>query len=248
MPGEAMFAAGLLDPAAPVPQYVACRTPRRYAIYRNNVTVGLVRALEANFPAVRHLLGDTYYSGLARDFAQRHPPSSPLLFRYGEVFAAYLSAQDDLAEYPYLADVARLEQLWRLAYHAADAGVLHPTELNLPPEQLMSLRLEPHPATAILASPYAVHAIFTANRREGGFVDDPGRPESVLVTRPQLDVLVTPLSPAHAVFLSALVASNSLADAAEQGFAATESFDLADAIRLMVEAGVFHRLILQDPS
>ena len=109
---EAAFAAGLLNPAAPVPLHVKGQAVRRFAVYRNNVTVGLVRALEANFPAIRSLLGEMYFAGLAREFVQAHPPRSPLRFHYGEGFAAFMAAQDDLAPYPYLADVARLENLW----------------------------------------------------------------------------------------------------------------------------------------
>ncbi len=92
VPGDAVsmdgaFAAGLLNPARPLPVAVIDNTPRRYAVYRNNVTVGLVRAMEGNFPAVRRLLGHEYFAGLARDFVQAHPPQSPLLFLYGADFA-----------------------------------------------------------------------------------------------------------------------------------------------------------------
>jgi len=246
VPGESSFAAGLLDPAAPVPEQVRGRTPRRYAVYRNNVTMGLVRALEANFPAVRRLLGEAYFAGLARSFVQARPPTSPLLFHYGEHFPAFLATETDLAAYPYLADVARLEQLWRRAYHAADARVLDGRDLSLEPEALMCLRFAPHPSTALLASSYAVASIFAANRGGDGAVEDAARPEAVLVTRPQLDVIVTLLAAEQFDFLSALTGGATLADAAERAFAAADSFDLAATIRLMVEAGAFHRLIMQD--
>jgi hypothetical protein len=66
----AAFSAGLLNPSHPVPLLVKGQIARRYAVYRNNVTVGLIRALEANFPVVRKLLGEEYFTGFARDFAQ----------------------------------------------------------------------------------------------------------------------------------------------------------------------------------
>lgn len=246
MQAEGDFAAGLLDPAAPVPEAVTGRTPRRYAVYRNNVTVGLVRALEANFPAVRRLLGEAYFAGLARAFAQAHPPRSPLLFHYGDAFADHLRQQDDLAAFPFLPDVARAEQLWRRAYHAADSAVLAAAELSQAPDVLMVLRFAPHPAMAVLASSFAVHSIFTANRGGSGQVADPSRPEAVLFTRPRLEVIVTALSASQFEFLSALANGLSLADAAERGFAACDRFDLAAAIRLMVEAGAFQHVIMQD--
>lgn len=239
---QAAFAEGLLDPHTPVPQVVTGRWPRRYAVYRNNVTVGLVRALEANFPAIRRLLGETYFAGLARSFVQQVPPSSPLLFHYGEALPAFLAGQADLAPFPYLADVARLEQLWRRAYHAADRMPLAPERLTVEAEALLSLVLTPHPAMAVLSSSFAIHSIFIANRAGGdaqGRVDDPARPEAVLVTRPGIDVEVRLLGPGEHDFLSALAGGQTLAEAAETGAAADERFDLAGAIRLMVEAGAF---------
>lgn len=242
---ETAFAAGLLNPAAPVPVHVKGQTPRRYAVYRNNVTVGLVRALETNFPAIRRLLGETYFAGLARAFVQAHPPRSPLLFHYGEDFPAYLAAQDDLATYPYLPDVARLEQLWRRAYHARDARPLAPGELaGLGEESTMDLRLALHPAFALLGSPYAVQSIFAANRGSGAVVADPARAEWVLLTRPSFEVQLRVIPQATHAFLSALAAGLTLAEAAEQAFACDDSFDLAAAIRLMVEAGAFQSLVL----
>lgn len=247
--GTGNFAAALLDPALPVPAMVKGRTPRRFAVYRNNVTVGLVRALEANFPAIRRLLGETYFAGLARLFVQSHPPQSPLLFHYGDGFAHFLAAQDDLKRYPYLADVARLEQLWRRAYHAADAAVLAPDALAaLDEEGLMTLRLVPHPAMALLASPCAVHAIFAANRGGAGLVDDPARAECVLVSRPRFEVEVRRIDLGTHAFLSGLASGIAFADAAELAFSADAAFDLAAAIRLMVEAGAFQSSTMRATS
>jgi hypothetical protein len=245
---EAAFAAALLNPAAPVPTRVKGRAPRRYAVYRNNVTVGLIRAMEANFPAVRRLLGEAYFAGLAREFVQAHPPASPLLFHYGDAFAQFLAALHDLQRYPYLADVARLEQAWRRAYHAADASVLTAESLaRLDHSAMASLRLAPHPAMALMRSRYAVHAIFTANRAGGeGVVDDPARAECVLVTRPRFEVEVRVVDAGAYAFIAALAGGATLAEAAGQGFDVSPSFDLADCIRLMVEAGSFQPLDTQD--
>ena len=117
---------------------------------------------------------------------------------------------------PYLPDVARLEWLQHVAYHAADARVLDGRDLSLEPEALMCLRFAPHPSTALLASSYAVASIFAANRGGDGAVEDAARPEAVLVTRPQLDVIVTLLAAEQFDFLSALTGGATLADAAER--------------------------------
>jgi hypothetical protein len=235
------FSAGLLDPAKPLPLAVRGHTPRRYAVYRNNVTVGLVRAMEANFPAIRRLLGETYFAGLARSFIQAHPPQSPLLFHYGEALAGFLEVQEDLHAYPYLSDVARLEQMWRLAYHAADAPVLHSAGLQgLSETEMFNMCLTLHPAAALLQSSFAIHAIFTANRvGGGGLVADPRQAERVLITRPWYEVQVRAITPGEHAFIALLAEGSPLGEAAEQGYASDDDFDLAASIRLILEAGAF---------
>lgn len=243
--GESSFAMGLLDPAAPVPSAVSGCPPRRYAVYRNNATVGLMRALEANFPAIRRLLGEVFFRGLAREFLRDHPPRSPLLFTYGDAFADFLASRAELEGFPYLSDVARLEQLWRRAYHAEDQAVLTAGEMaDLPEEELPMLRLAPHAAMGLLASPHAVHAIFTANRDGGsGQAAQPFRSQCVLVTRPRLTVELRAITGPQNGFLAALAGGATLAEAAETGLAAGQDFDLASAIALMLEAGVFQTRI-----
>jgi hypothetical protein len=250
MTDEAGFARGLLDPAAAVPSDVADGSPRRYAVYRNNVTAGLVRALEANFPAVRRLLGEDYFAGLARAFTRAHPPGSPLLFQYGEDFADFLAAADDLAGYPYLADVARLERLWLDAWHAADQPVLTAADLaHLDGDDLPDLQVAAHPAMGLLTSSHAVHAIFTASRDEGpGIVDAPFRAECVLVTRPRFTVETRVINSGQHRFLSALAGRATLAEAAAAGQAADEGFDVVSAIALLLAAGAFqHQQFGNDP-
>src|SRR5262245_24307278 len=72
------FRAALLDAAQPVPAGVtsaAARQPvKRFALYRNNVVVSLVRALEARFPAVRAIVGPEFFAGAARLFVLNFPP------------------------------------------------------------------------------------------------------------------------------------------------------------------------------
>ncbi len=241
---NAAFAGALLDPGLPLPRVLNGNAPKRFAVYRNNVTVGLVRALESNFPAVQRLLGETYFSGLAREFAQTRPPKTPLMFLYGAEFPAFLEAQTDLREYPFLADVAKLEQQWRVSYHAEDAICLSPEVLSkYSDDELPRLRFKPHPATSLLASRFAVQTIFTTNRSDATVGQiDPARPEWVLVTRPLAHVLTRSVSHAEFVFLQSLCQGEELQDAAAQAFERNDTFDLSACIAIMLAAGAFQRI------
>jgi hypothetical protein len=200
------FVAGLLNPASPVPKTVKGQKPRRYAVYRNNVTVSLIRAMESNFPVVRRLLGEQYFAGLAREFVQKHPPKSPLMFHYGSAFSDYLNSEEDLADYPYLGDVAKLEQQLRLSYHEADAPALPTTAMaQVAEDDLMMATFTPHPAMAIVESRFAIHSIYSANQGDAALpVGDVSNAEAVLVVRPLHDIALHPLNNAQCVFLNSL--------------------------------------------
>jgi hypothetical protein len=238
------FATGLLSPQHPVPLLVKGQIERRYAVYRNNVTVGLVRALEDNFPMVRRLLGDDYFAGFARDFAQSNPPQSPLMFQYGEAFPGALDNAEDLAGFPYLGDIARLEILWRASYHAADANPLAGDALAaFDPDSLFDCHLTAHPATRLMSSHFAIHDIFAANSGSAdGHVSDPTQPQSVLITRPQMDV-TTHLVPADKFgFFCTLMNGESLGEALDQAAARNPEFDLPGTLTLLLQSGAFHSI------
>ena len=237
---DGAFSAGLLNPASPVPQEVKGQPTKRFSVYRNNVTASLARALAANFPAVQRLLGEAYFAGLARQFVQEHPPDDRLLFLYGATFSGFLSTRLDLLDFPYLADVAALEQQWRVSHHEADAPILHASALmDMDGDEMLNLCFVPHPAGALLKSCFAIHAIFEANRGVGAPVADPASAESVLVTRPYYEVQTRHIDAGMFSFLQTLWRGASLGDAAEQGAAAEVDFDLTSAIAMMLESGAF---------
>jgi hypothetical protein len=238
------FASSLLDPELPVPVDVTGTPKKRYAVYRNNVTVSLVRAMESNFPAIRKLLGETYFAGLAREFVQQNPPQSPLLFSYGDNFAVYLEGQADLQDYPYLPDVARLEQFWRQSYHELDAACLAPEALAaFSSDEIADLRLTPHPALRLMTSQHPVRSIFQANREEGMTLDvSLDQPEHVIVSRPNYDVMLLSVNNAAYLFIKALKENRTFGEAADAAFAVDEDFDLADCIANILLSGAFQPL------
>jgi hypothetical protein len=239
-----LFSQGLLDPTQPVPKLIKGQIARRYAVYRNNVTVGLIRALEANFPVLRRLLGEEYFAGFARDFAQSHPPQSPLMFQYGRALPQALETAEDLGSYPYLGDIARLEILWRESYHAADANPLAPDVLaTIDTEQLFECSLKPHPATRLIQSHFAIHDIFSANTENAVHaVVDPTEAQSVLITRPHLDVQMRSVTPDQFEFFRSLLTGVRLADALDHAAVLNSNFNLSATFALMLQSGAFHSI------
>jgi hypothetical protein len=89
------FAAALGEPSAPPPAMTHGRLgapdARRFAVYRNNVAVGLIGALEARHPVSRRLAGDDLFRAMARAFVRAHRPRSPVMIAYGEEFPEFVA-------------------------------------------------------------------------------------------------------------------------------------------------------------
>lgn len=242
---SAAFAAALLDPDLATPDRVAGpngkAARKRYNVYRNNVTVSLINALAAVFPATTRVTGIDFFRAMARSHVRATPPTSPLLFEYGRDFPDFIAQYEHAGPLPWLADVARIERAWLDAYHSADAAPLTPRALAaFPPEALPEAVLTAHPATRIARSHFPAVSIFSASRRDGpvGPIEAAG-PEDALVTRPGLEVIVRRLPPGGAVFLARLIAGEPLGAATAATLTECPAFELSTNIAGMIEAGAF---------
>ena len=248
----AAFAPALLDPTRKTPGIVTGpngkAAGRRYDVYRNNVTVSLIEALAAIYPAVQRITGLEFFRAMARFHVRSHPPSSPLLFQYGRDFPDFIEAYEHAQDMPWLADVARIERAWLDAYHARDAAPLSPARLSaIAPERLADTVFIPHPAMRIVRSQFSAVTIFAANRDSIPVARiDASRPEDALITRPEFDVVVRHLPPAGAVFAACLASAKPLGEAAATALAASPDFDIASNIAGLIEAGAFTSLAAGD--
>ena len=248
----AAFAAALIDPERETPATVAGwagkGAAKRYNVYRNNVTVSLIDALAAVYPAVQRITGIDFFRAMARFHIRATPPTSPLLFEYGRDFPAFIEGYEHARPMPWLADTARVERAWLDAYHAVDAAPLSAETLAaVAPERLADLVFIAHPAMRIVQSPFSVVTIFAANRsgKKVGRIDA-SSPEVAMITRPDLDVVVRHLPPGGAVFLLNLMSGQSLGEAAASALKASPAFDIAANIAGLIGAGAFAAIAFGD--
>lgn len=221
MNAHADFAAGLLQPARPAPAGIAARDARarehRYAVHRNNTTSALLAAFAAAYPVLRALLGADCFAHAARECARAHPPRTPVLAEYVQVFPEFIATTPLMAELPYLADVARLEAACLRVHDAADVDPLPASawiELQADPARLGHACVHLHPACAWLSCTHAAADLWLAHMRvarpELAELDaiDPDAAQDVLVWR----------DPAGRVQVAALPTGCALAlDAMQQG-------------------------------
>lgn len=240
------FRQGLLNPNAPVPDGLldGARNPagRRYSVYRNNVTVSLIEAMQTGFPLVRKLIGPTNFDNLAQVFARDNPPKTPLMMFYGDDFPAFLDGFQPLAQIGFLSDCARLDLGIRKSYHAADAATLTAQELGaIDPERLMQQTFRLAPSTVIIQSKWPLYDIWRFNNVDGS-PKPQATAQDVIITRTEYNPAPHALPVGAALWLENLTNGQPFGAAHEATLKAHPDFDLAQALTLALNTQVFEKL------
>ena len=213
----------------------------RLGLYRGNLTTTWDKTLSAAYPVVRQLVGDEFFSALARAFGQAHPSDTPNLNRFGAAFAGFLQGFPHVAELPYLPDMARLEWLLHRTHYAADAPALDAVALAAyAPAQLDAAHLALHPACTLFASEWAVLALWQAHHGVP-FPQQMAAPCRALIARPGWATQLIALTPAQFAALSALAQGGSVGEALDAAFAMDGVFDVAGALAQWVALELLRR-------
>jgi hypothetical protein len=238
--GQTAFTQALLNPETAIPDGLIDPEGRpagkRFNVYRNNVVVSLMDAMETAFPVIQKLIGADNFRNLSGLYVRQHPPGNPMLMFYGEAFPAFLEGFEPLAHVPYLADVARLELARRSAYHAGDAVAIVGDALGaIAPDALMGVTFDLSPALRIVTSAYPIVSIWHFNMTEGAN-KLPAMAETALVTRPSLDLEMQSLGADQSVFLQSFRDGKTLGTAFEAATETNDGFDLSAALVLMLQS------------
>jgi putative DNA-binding protein len=253
-PFEISFAEALLNADRPVPSGIiahnAATPARRFAVYRNNVALGLRKALQSRFPVVEKIVGQEFFAAMALVYLKDRPPRSPQLTTYGDEFPAFIAAFEPAGELSYLADVARLEAARTRSYHAADATPLAADHFaGFDTDAVADIRVEMHPSTEIVRSPYPIVTIWAMNSGEQELAPiENWRGEDALISRPSLQVEIRALPPGGAAFLLALYAGLPLGQAAEAALAEEPNFNLTGNLAGLIGSGLVRDIVFPEPK
>ena len=238
------FAASVLDPALPMPDGLVGPDgepdPKRFAVYRNNVRVSLIEALEDAFPAVHRIVGADFFRAMARAYVMIEPPRSPMMFDYGAGFPDFIQTFEPAAVLPYLPDVARIERAWTEAYHALDASPIDPCAFAaVAPDQLPAIRLELHPSLRVVRSQLPALTIWQMNIADGvpTAIDLAAGGEDALIVRPAADVEVRLIPQGSLEFIRALGVGKPMLAALEEALTANSRFDVSANLSDLMSAG-----------
>lgn len=239
------FTLAVLDPRRSVPSGLVGpdgeSSATRFSVYRNNVFVGLIEALRASFPCVAKLVGDEFFTAMARFYAADHPPTSPVLLDYGTNFPYFIESFVPAASLPYLADVARIERAATEAYHEREECTVSLVALaGVPCGHAPHLRFRLHPSVRMVRSRFPAFTVWRMNAPDG----TPGPVElcnsqDTIVLRPGADVDVRNVPPASYDFVAALAKGVTLSQATVTALAKDAQFDLSENLRQLIQMGAF---------
>ena len=248
-----VFASGLTNPALPVPKGVIGRdgnpSERRFGVYRNNVMASLIDALAANFPALCKLVGRDYFRALAAEFIRQCPPEQPVLSEFGGKFPAFVAGFPPLADYPYLKDVAEVEWAWLRVYHSANAVPMAADALaKIDPEHLGDVVFTAIPACRIVYSKFPLAQVWRQNRGDVVHGATSEADQAILVSRPEMTVILTGLPQDVALFSELLFFGKTLSAAVAKTTEIHGNFDVSLGLECLLSARVFANISLKPSS
>ena len=96
----------------------------RIAVYLSNTTYTLLRTLQQIYPLCCRILGEDYFKQVARAYIKRYPSRHSDLNCYGEhlpdLLVELIETHDELSDFAYLPDLAKMESYLHMAYNTAD--------------------------------------------------------------------------------------------------------------------------------
>ncbi|HSB64672.1 MAG TPA: DNA-binding domain-containing protein [Thermoanaerobaculia bacterium] len=181
----------------------------RWHVYAHGYVARLVETLEADYPAVRRILGAASFAALAERYVRAFPPRSFDLGRASALLPEHLSVDPIAVALPFLPDLAHLERFVAEAFVAADAEPLTWEDLLAEsPEAVADLPLVLAPGVALLPSRWPVVSLWLTRTQadEEVAVELERNPETALVFRRGHSVACARLDGKEAAFVASLAA------------------------------------------
>lgn len=226
---------------------------RGLAAYRANGQTNAKRALEATHPVIAQMLGDENFAYLARDFWREFPPQCGDLAQWGGRLASFLTHAHQLADMPFLADVARIEWALHVCAGAEDTAQDGASFSALTEHEPDTLSLTLAPGTWALASAYPAAAMVLAHtgQLDQGVLDAAfdllrqGVGQTALVWRDGFAPRLRVVHVHEHAFARAVVAGQTLAEALD---CAPVDFDFSSWLAENVRNGLLMGVAVSGPQ
>lgn len=178
----------------------------RVGVYQGMYLLRMIEALEGDYPAVAHFLGEDEFADLVTRYVAANPSTSYTFNRLGRRFPEFIRLSRGVRKKGFVADLARLELSVTEVFDAPESSAWPADEAAaLPQDAWERAVLRPIAAFRLGAFAYPVNAYLQSVKEDRHDHPDAGRkPTHVAVWRKRYEVWRLDLSkPAHD-FLGAL--------------------------------------------
>lgn len=140
----------------------------RVGIYADMYFYRILDVLKEDFPVTLALISLDNFHNLVTGYLIDYPSRHYSIGEAGRSLADFLRDHPLFREYPFLADLARLERALTDAFHAEDAEPANAeTMKTVAPERWAGLRFATHPSVRILDLDYRVDRVMIAIQKDG---------------------------------------------------------------------------------
>lgn len=232
--GEALFDSAKITEVLPYLRGDSAINQQRMFKYRGNIRANWGAALENAYPTIKQLVGEEFFTGLVHEYGQHHPSQDANLNLFGEHFAQFLSQFEHVAQYPYFADMARLDWALHTAYYEAEVDTVSAHDLAaLTPEALDASYFSLNPVCRLLHTQFAVDGIWQAHQYDPvqDFPDPLERESYIIVVRPAWRASPLGLSLASYTALTMLQQGSNLGAALDAALEIDEEFPFIEQLQ-----------------
>lgn len=132
--------------------------------YQVNAKATAQRVLLAHFPTVAAMLGEEALGSLAVLLWKQYPPNCGDLGQWGANLPDLIQSRAELADWPWLADCARLDWARHVCERAADAELDHSSLQRLGDSAPRSLHMQLKPCVQVVMSPWPLADLWQAHQ------------------------------------------------------------------------------------
>lgn len=186
----------------------------RLGIYGDGYVSRLVESLQATFPVLARLLGESEFRELGDRYVRAHDSTFPSIRYYGDQLARFLATEPSYSKAPVLAEIARWEWAMAAVFDAADAQPIDTSAFaEVAPEEWAQLRFQWSPALEMLELEWNVPEIW----KEGPPFPDPELcgTRTWLIWRRDLQIFFRPLAVPEAAVITASASGQSFGELCE---------------------------------
>ena len=215
----------------------------RAKIYQNSGAKAQADALRSNYPGLAAIMGEEFFTGLAHAFCRQHPPQTRSLVGYGKELPQFIEATTDEHRLQWLGDMARLDSAWLGAHLAKDAEPLSTEDLQGQDEkQLMQMHLALLPSAKMVELKFSLYDLWEKVKKGDAINNRQNilqQKQTILLWRPNGDVVTKPLDDFETAFLRALNTGKNLQQASETALAINKDGNLPNLLAASLAGGLF---------